>query len=48
MTMGLKSRMLIGGMVKAKIMYYFFFLQVFLDLVVSDRCVCLGEAGSWV
>lgn len=25
MTMGLKSRMLIGGMVKAKIMYYYFF-----------------------
>lgn len=49
MTMGLKSRILIGGMVKAKIMYYyFFFFKVFLDLVVEDRCVCLGEAGSWV
>lgn len=49
MTMGLKSRILIGGMVNAKIMYYYyFFFKLFLDLVVHDRCVYLGEIGSWV
>lgn len=45
--MGLKSKVLIASMVKVKIMYYIFF-TVFLDLVVDDRCRCLGEAGSGV
>lgn len=48
MTMGLKSRILIGGMVKVKIMYQSFFFNVCLNLVVDNRCVCVGEAGSWV
>ena len=42
MMMDLKSRILIGGMVKAKIMYYSFFPMSF-KYGVDDRLVCLGE-----
>lgn len=48
MTMGLKSRILIGGTVEAKINVLFFFFNVFSNLVVDDRCVCLREADSSV
>lgn len=48
MMMGLKSRRLIGSMVKAKIMYYSFLFIVFLNLVIPDRCACLGKASSWM
>lgn len=48
MTMGLKSRRLIGSMIKAKIVYYSSLFIVFLNLIIPNHCACLGKAGSWV
>lgn len=48
MTMGLKSRRLIGSKVEAKIMYYSFLFIFFLSFVILNRCAYLGKAGLWV